>query len=142
MPRPSRCRRLCLEPSYVRFAPCGFEEGEEIQLTVDEYEAVRLIDLLGLTQEECAAQMNVARTTVQAIYDSAREKLARMLAEGRPLAVQGGTYDLCGQAEHCCGRRCRRANAWPSPPAPPSPWPRPPSRFAAGAPRSSGSTTL
>ena len=75
---------------------------------MDEYEAVRLIDLLGLTQEECAAQMNVARTTVQAIYDSAREKLARMLAEGRPLAVQGGTYDLCGQAEHCCGRRCRR----------------------------------
>ena len=41
-------------------------------------------------------------------YDSAREKLARMLAEGRPLTVQGGTYDLCGQAEHCCGRRCRR----------------------------------
>ena len=79
-----------------------------IEVTVDEYEAVRLIDLLGLTQEECAAQMNVARTTVQAIYDSAREKLARMLAEGRPLTVQGGTYDLCGQAEHCCGRRCRR----------------------------------
>ena len=44
MPRPSRCRRICLEPSYVRFAPCGFEEGEEIQLTVDEYEAVRLIE--------------------------------------------------------------------------------------------------
>ena len=56
---------------------------------MDEYEAVRLIDLLGLTQEECAAQMNVARTTVQAIYDSAREKLARMLAEGRPWQSRG-----------------------------------------------------
>ena len=52
MPRPSRCRRICLEPSYVRFAPCGFEEGEEIQLTVDEYEAVRMIDFGKQTHEQ------------------------------------------------------------------------------------------
>ena len=142
MARPVKRRRVCGLPPVGAFRPEGGPGGPVIEVTVDEYEAVRLIDLLGLTQEECAAQMNVARTTVQAIYDSAREKLACMLAEGRPLTVQGGTYDLCGQAEHCCGRRCRRANAWPSPPAPPSPWPRPPSRFAAGAPRSSGSTTL
>ena len=108
MARPVKRRRVCGLPPVGAFRPEGGPGGPVIEVTVDEYEAVRLIDLLGLTQEECAAQMNVARTTVQAIYDSAREKLARMLAEGRPLAVQGGTYDLCGQAEHCCGRRCRR----------------------------------
>ena len=108
MARPVKRRRVGGLPPVGAFRPEGGPGGPVIEVTVDEYEAVRLIDLLGLTQEECAAQMNVARTTVQAIYDSAREKLARMLAEGRPLAVQGGTYDLCGQAEHCCGRRCRR----------------------------------
>ena len=107
MARPVKRRRVCGLPPVGAFRPEGGPGGPVIEVTVDEYEAVRLIDLLGLTQEECAAQMNVARTTVQAIYDSAREKLACMLAEGRPLTVQGGTYDLCGQAEHCCGRRCR-----------------------------------
>ena len=93
MARPVKRRRVCGLPPVGAFRPEGGPGGPVIEVTVDEYEAVRLIDLLGLTQEECAAQMNVARTTVQAIYDSAREKLARMLAEGRPLAVQGGTYD-------------------------------------------------
>ena len=96
MARPVKRRRVCGLPPVGAFRPEGGPGGPVIEVTVDEYEAVRLIDLLGLTQEECAAQMNVARTTVQAIYDSAREKLARMLAEGRPLAVQGGTYDLPG----------------------------------------------
>ena len=76
MPRPSRCRRICLEPSYVRFAPCGFEEGEEIQLTVDEYEAVRLIDFGKQTHEQCARQMGVSRTTVTEMYERARYKIA------------------------------------------------------------------
>ena len=92
MARPVKRRRVCGLPPVGAFRPEGGPGGPVIEVTVDEYEAVRLIDLLGLTQEECAAQMNVARTTVQAIYDSAREKLARMLAEGRPLAVQGTAW--------------------------------------------------
>ena len=84
MARPVKRRRVCGLPPVGAFRPEGGPGGPVIEVTVDEYEAVRLIDLLGLTQEECAAQMNVARTTVQAIYDSAREKLARMLAPGSP----------------------------------------------------------
>lgn len=55
MARPSRCRRICLEPEYDRFAPCGVSDGEQIVLTVDEYEAVRLIDFEKKTHEQCSA---------------------------------------------------------------------------------------
>ena len=76
---------------------------------MEEYEAIRLIDLLGCTQEECAAQMGVARTTVQRIYAQARQKLAVFLVEGRPLQIGGGSYALCPQ-ESCRGfsRPCGR----------------------------------
>ena len=74
MPRPVKCRRVCAMPRTKGFGPlpraaCG-KEGP-LTLSVDEYEALRLIDLEGMTQEQCAAQMEVARTTVQAVYDAA-----------------------------------------------------------------------
>ena len=83
-------------------------------MTVDEYETIRLIDLEGYTQEECAAQMNVARSTVQGIYFEARKKLADSLVNGKMLLIEGGEYRLCeGKEEHCrCGgcwkHRCGR----------------------------------
>lgn len=82
-------------------------------MTLDEYETIRLIDLDGLTQEECARQMDVARTTAQAIYNSARRKLAQCLVEVRELHIEGGEYVLCdGQNHACrsrhCGGRCRK----------------------------------
>ena len=66
-------------------------------MTVDEYEAIRLIDWEGLTQEQSAGQMEVARTTVQGIYGQARRKLARSLVDGVPLIISGGSYELCGR---------------------------------------------
>ena len=77
-------------------------------MSVDEYEAIRLIDYEGLTQEECAEQMSVARTTVQAIYDSARKKLALVLVDSKRLIIGGGDYRFCdGSGRHCKGN-CRR----------------------------------
>ena len=70
MARPSRCRRICLEPEYDRFAPCGVSDGEQIVLTVDEYEAVRLIDFEKKTHEQCARQMGISRTTVTEMYET------------------------------------------------------------------------
>ena len=68
MPRSAKCRRVCQMPAHCRFAPEQPAHGEAVELTVEEYEAVRLMDYLGLNQEEASAQMGVARTTVQRIY--------------------------------------------------------------------------
>ncbi|WOC31971.1 MULTISPECIES: DUF134 domain-containing protein [Caproicibacterium] len=112
MPRPCKRRRICALPGCGRFGPKDAEAPQKpaITMTLDEFEAVRLIDLKGMTQEQCAAQMNVARTTAQAIYNSARIKLAECLVNQRELTIQGGEYVLCdGSAQNCgcthCGRR-------------------------------------
>lgn len=110
MPRPPKCRRVCALPRTSRFLPEGGEGGETtpVVLLVDEYEAIRLIDLQGLTQEACAQQMEVARSTVAAIYDSARRKIAQSIVGGRRLIIEGGNYRLCGGEEGLQPRRCCR----------------------------------
>jgi len=113
MPRPRKWRRVCRLPENASFGPlgCGGIAEEAVTMTVEEYEAIRLIDLEDLTQEECANQMNVARTTVQAMYNDARKKLADVLVNGRALVISGGDYILCDkEEEHCggCHRRRRR----------------------------------
>lgn len=110
MPRPRKCRRVCAMPERRMFAPVEGADGQgAVVLAVDEYEAVRLIDLERLTQEQCAARMEVARATVQQIYDTARGKLARALVEGLQLRIEGGDYRLCdGAGPHCGEEHCRR----------------------------------
>ena len=108
MPRPKKCRRICALPRCSSFGPLEEEHAELVGMALEEYEAIRLIDLLGCTQEECARQMGVARSTVQQVYDQARRKLARALVEGRRLVISGGDYMLCAQAEACAGRDCAR----------------------------------
>ncbi|SFQ42921.1 Predicted DNA-binding protein, UPF0251 family [Lachnospiraceae bacterium XBB1006] len=91
MPRSKRCRFIQSYPDYWSFR---VEEGEEevIFLTLDEYEVIRLLDYQGMTQAECALHMGVARTTVTAMYEKARHKLAQMLVEGKGLRISGGDY--------------------------------------------------
>ncbi len=113
MPRPRKWRNVCSLPQNTKFGPlgCPLDGVPIITMSVDEYETIRLIDQEGLTQELCANQMNVARTTVQGIYDSARKKLAESLVEGNPLFIEGGEYHLCdhtGPHHYGCGRGCRR----------------------------------
>ena len=108
MPRPKKCRRVCEFPKTLRFAPENpAETAKPVTLTVEEYETIRLIDKEGLSQEECGEIMQVARTTVQQIYASARKKLADVLVEGLPLRIGGGDYELCtGREGMCAGRVC------------------------------------
>ncbi|HWP80647.1 MAG TPA: DUF134 domain-containing protein [Candidatus Acidoferrum sp.] len=107
MPRPRKFRRVCSSPACTRFSPPDGRRGQ-VDMTVDEYEVIRLIDLEALTQEQCALQMGVARTTVQAIYAAARKKLARCIVEGRALVIGGGDVRYCEHGGGACGRGCCR----------------------------------
>lgn len=91
-------------PESNRFGPLRGMSGTDrmVSMMVDEYETIRLIDLQGFTQEECAKQMDIARTTVQGIYDSARKKLADSLVNGKVLLIEGGDYILCEAQEKTC----------------------------------------
>ena len=113
MPRPRKCRRVCRLPENEGFQPLSSGgAAAPVILNVDEYEAIRLIDLEGLSQEECGEYMGIARTTVQQIYGSARRKLARALVEGLPLRIAGGDFSLCdGTEQRCCRRNCHRRQA-------------------------------
>ncbi len=108
MPRPKRCRRVCCIPDSCHFGPIGINESSApvVTMSIDEYEAIRIIDLAGLTQEECAARMDVSRTTAQAIYNSARKKLAECLIYGKRLTVSGGNYIVCDGGPGGCGCDC------------------------------------
>ncbi len=104
MPRPTKSRMICRFPQTLEFIPAKDGEGKEpVVLTVDEYETIRLIDKEGLSQEQCSQRMQVARTTAQKIYDSARKKLADVLVDGLPLKIEGGKYQLCNGMNRFCG---------------------------------------
>jgi predicted DNA-binding protein (UPF0251 family) len=114
MSRPRKYRKICSIPLQNEFGPIikDFQEEEVIVMTLDEYEAIRLIDFEGLDQQGCAEHMMVARTTVQKIYNEARKKLAIVIVEGHMLRIEGGDYRLCEdalKASACsnCRRRLR-----------------------------------
>ena len=111
MARPTRCRRICIEPAYDSFRPEGIPTGEKITMTVDEYEVIRLVDLKKYTHGQCAQQMGISRTTVTEIYESARYKLADSLVHGKVLSISGGNYCFCdGRDPFCCNQKCERTD--------------------------------
>jgi predicted DNA-binding protein (UPF0251 family) len=109
MPRPIKYRRICKLPEVTSFAPTNNynkSNRKVIVMNVDEYEAIRLIDYEGMTQEECAFQMEIARTTAQKIYNDARKKLALMIIDGGRLIIKGGSFIVCQESRQ--GMRCSR----------------------------------
>jgi predicted DNA-binding protein (UPF0251 family) len=97
MVRPRKMRRICTLPKVNKFGPLDISKqvSEAIIMTVEEYETIRLIDLEELNQEQCADTMEVARSTVQRIYDDARKKIADSLINGKVLKIEGGDYKVC-----------------------------------------------
>lgn len=112
MARPRKCRTVCMEPEYSRFIPDGISCSEgDVILSVDEYETIRLMDCERMTHEEAAKQMDVSRTTVTEIYESARRKIAESIVGGRTLVISGGNYRLCGGRHNMpCGKSCRKSS--------------------------------
>lgn len=97
MPRPVRCREIRSLPEFYSFAPEEGGSGETVTMTLDELETIRLLDCAGMTQEESSVMMNVSRTTVTAVYESARRKIADCLLNGKRLVISGGNWHVSGQ---------------------------------------------
>ena len=97
MPRKQRCRRIEGYPDHWEFSPEEVTDKEPVVMTLDEFETIRLLDREGMTQEQCAEKMGIARTTVTAIYESARRKIADAMVDGKQLQIRGGTYRLNDQ---------------------------------------------
>jgi predicted DNA-binding protein (UPF0251 family) len=94
MPGRRRCRRVGQKPAFTAFLPAtaGSTEPEETILTIDEFEAVRLKDLEGLDQSECAARMEISQPTFHRLVISARRKVADALTHGKSIRIAGGHY--------------------------------------------------
>jgi predicted DNA-binding protein (UPF0251 family) len=109
MPRPPKCRRVEQLPAFTCFKPAGVPgpELEEVIMTVEEIEAIRLRDLLGLEHEECAEKMLVSRPTFHRVLASARQKIASALINGAVLKIEGGSFKLAQHKLECrhCGFR-------------------------------------
>ena len=91
-----RMRRVSFEPDVAFFKPAGvpMRDLEEVVLTVEEFEAVRLSDYEGLTQSECAEKMGVSQPTFYRVLSSAREKIAEAIVKGKAIRIKGGNYSL------------------------------------------------
>ena len=106
--RPKKRKRVCDMPNYRVFGPLnGKVHDEIIILSVEEYEVIRLIDLEGLEQQQCAERMEVGRSTVQRMYSDAKRKVADSLVNGKILKIEGGDYFLCGLENNYC-TNCNR----------------------------------
>jgi predicted DNA-binding protein (UPF0251 family) len=105
MARPKKWRRVTLIPTVSYFKPAGVSVRglEDVCLTVEEVEAMRLKHLEGLHQNQCADSMHVSRATFQRVLNSAYRKTADALSGGKALCIEGGDFGLARQPFRCAG---------------------------------------
>jgi len=103
MPRPLKCRRVAFLPDVTYFKPAGIplRALEEVRLSVEEAEAIRLKDLESLEQEQGAERMNISRPTFQRVLASARQKVADALLNGRAIRIEGGSFEMAFRRFRC-----------------------------------------
>ncbi|MGA9049480.1 MAG: DUF134 domain-containing protein [Dehalococcoidia bacterium] len=104
MPRPKKRCRVAFLPDTTYFKPAGVPMRmlDEVCITVEEMESLRLRDIENLDQEQCAQYMNVSRATFQRILESARKKIAVGLLGGKAIKIDGGFFEL--ETPQCCCR--------------------------------------
>ena len=96
MPRPRLCRRVGFRPKVTHFKPAGIRIADlnESILALDEFESVRLKDLEGLEQEECAKRMNISQPTFHRLVLAARKKIADAIVNGKAIKIEGGVFEM------------------------------------------------
>ena len=103
MGRRQLCRKVSSIPLVTYFKPAGIRmtELEEVSLLVEEVEAVRLKDIENLEQESCAKKMSISRSTFSRILDSARQKIADALLNGKAIRIEGGNFEMATRRFRC-----------------------------------------
>jgi len=103
MPRTPKCRRVAFMPEVTYFKPAGIRlrDLEDVQLSLEEVEALRLKELEGLEQEQAAKKMNVSRPTFQRILSSAKYKTADALLNGKAIRIEGGNFEMALRYFRC-----------------------------------------
>jgi uncharacterized protein len=103
MARPLKCRRIAYLPGVTYFKPAGIPLGalEEVVLSLEEAEALRLKELEGLEQEQGAEKMNISRPTFQRILASARQKVADAILNGKAIRIEGGNFEIAQKHYRC-----------------------------------------
>ncbi len=103
MPRPPKCRIVGQEPKITYYKPRGIplRRLNEVVLSVEELEALRLSDVEGLEQDAAAARMGVSRQTYGRILSKARKTVSDAIVNGKGLRIEGGCYELSGRPCRC-----------------------------------------
>jgi len=106
MSRPKCCRKVECAPDKNYFKPKGIPstELEEVVLSLDEFEAIRLADFEKLYQEDAAGKMNISRQTFGRIIESAHKKVADILINGKALKIEGGVVAVDDSKSIKCTR--------------------------------------
>ena len=101
--RPPLRRRVDFLPEATYFKPAGLPLRSlgEVCLSVEEAEAIRLKDLEGLEQEDCAQRMSISRTTFARVLNSARQKMADALLNGKAIRIEGSNFQMALQRFRC-----------------------------------------
>jgi predicted DNA-binding protein (UPF0251 family) len=96
-------RRVDFLPQVTYFKPAGIPlaQLQEVRLSVEEAEAIRLKDVEGLEQDACAQKMSVSRPTFARILLSARQKMADALLNGKAIRIEGGNYEMAVRRFRC-----------------------------------------
>ena len=119
MPRPRKARWVGFQPGATFYKPRGvpLRTLEQVTLSLEELEAMRLADYEGLYQEDAAQEMNVSRQTFGRVLQEAHRKVAEALSFGKALMIEGGDFVMVRRDFEClaCGYRWMVAQGVPRP---------------------------
>ncbi len=98
--RPKKYRIVRLDPKIAQFSPRGRPgRPDELNLYMDEFEAIRLADYMGLAQKEAAKSMHISQQTFSRILKRAHKDVAHGLINGNTIKIQGGHYVIISREE-------------------------------------------
>lgn len=99
--RPKKYRIVKQDPRISQFSPRGRPgRPDEVEVSMDEFEALRLTDFMGLSQKEAAKSMRISQPTFSRVLTKAHKTIANGLIKGATIKIQGGHYVISSREEN------------------------------------------